>query len=69
MSLGIKQLTPDPWENIETKYPVARSARPRFATSPTSVSSVEIEEGIDGLIHISDLSWTKKVKHPGEFTS
>ena len=68
MSLGIKQLTPDPWENIETKYPVGTKTTAKVRNFTNFGVFVEIEEGIDGLIHISDLSWTKKVKHPGEFT-
>ena len=68
MSLGIKQLTPDPWENIETKYPVGTKCTAKVRNFTNFGVFVEIEEGIDGLIHISDLSWTKKVKHPGEFT-
>ena len=69
MSLGIKQLTPDPWENIEVKYPVGTKTPAKVRNFTNFGVFVEIEEGIDGLIHISDLSWTKKVKHPGEFTS
>ena len=69
MSLGIKQLTPDPWENIEVKYPVGTKTTAKVRNFTHFGVFVEIEEGIDGLIHISDLSWTKKVKHPGEFTS
>ena len=69
MSLGIKQLTPDPWGNIETKYPVGTKCTAKVRNFTNFGIFVEIEEGIDGLIHISDLSWTKKVKHPGEFTS
>ena len=68
MSLGIKQLTPDPWESIETKYPVGAKCTAKVRNFTNFGEFVEIEEGIDGLIHISDLSWTKKVKHPGEFT-
>ena len=68
MSLGIKQLTPDPWENIETKYPVGTKCTAKVRNFTNFGVFVEIEEGIDGLIHISDLSWTKKIKHPGEFT-
>ena len=68
MSLGIKQLTPDPWEGIETKYPVGTKCKAKVRNFTNFGVFVEIEEGIDGLIHISDLSWTKKVKHPGEFT-
>ena len=68
MSLGIKQLTADPWENIEQKYPVGTKCTAKVRNFTNFGVFVEIEEGIDGLIHISDLSWTKKVKHPGEFT-
>ena len=68
MSLGIKQLTPDPWENIETKYPVGTKCTAKVRNFTNFGVFVEIEEGIDGLIHISDLSWTKKIKHPSEFT-
>ncbi len=69
MSLGIKQLSTDPWEGIETKYPVGTKCNAKVRNFTNFGVFVEIEEGIDGLIHISDLSWTKKVKHPGEFTS
>ena len=68
MSLGIKQLKNDPWENIETKYPVGSKHTARVRNFTNFGVFVEIEEGVDGLIHISDLSWTKKVKHPSEFT-
>ena len=68
MSLGIKQLTPDPWANIETKYPVGSRHTAKVRNFTNFGVFVEIAEGIDGLIHISDLSWTKKVKHPAEFT-
>ncbi len=68
MSLGIKQLTPDPWDGIETKYPVGSKHTAKVRNFTNFGVFVEIEEGIDGLIHISDLSWTKKVKHPAEFT-
>ncbi len=68
MSLGIKQLTPDPWEGIDTKYPVGTKCTAKVRNFTNFGVFVEIEEGIDGLIHISDLSWTKKVKHPSEFT-
>ena len=68
MSLGIKQLSADPWENIDTKYPVGSKCTAKVRNFTNFGVFVEIEEGIDGLIHISDLSWTKKVKHPGEFT-
>ena len=68
MSLGIKQLSADPWEKIEEKYPVGTKCTAKVRNFTNFGVFVEIEEGIDGLIHISDLSWTKKVKHPGEFT-
>ena len=68
MSLGIKQLTPDPWAGIEAKYPVGTKCTAKVRNFTNFGVFVEIEEGVDGLIHISDLSWTKKVKHPGEFT-
>ncbi|MGL4518386.1 MAG: 30S ribosomal protein S1 [Phocaeicola sp.] len=68
MSLGIKQLKQDPWETIETKYPVASQHTAKVRNFTNFGVFVEIEEGVDGLIHISDLSWTKKVKHPSEFT-
>ncbi len=69
MSLGIKQLKEDPWENIETKYPIGSRHTARVRNFTNFGVFVEIEEGVDGLIHISDLSWTKKIKHPSEFTS
>ena len=68
MSLGIKQLKSDPWENIETKYPIGSRHTARVRNFTNFGVFVEIEEGVDGLIHISDLSWTKKIKHPSEFT-
>ncbi|MBO5685589.1 MAG: 30S ribosomal protein S1 [Alistipes sp.] len=68
MSLGIKQLSDDPWANIETRYPVGAKCTAKVRNFTNFGVFVEIEEGIDGLIHISDLSWTKKIKHPGEFT-
>ena len=68
MSLGIKQLKPDPWETIEQKYPVASKHVAKVRNFTNFGVFVEIEEGVDGLIHISDLSWTKKIKHPSEFT-
>ena len=68
MSLGIKQLTTDPWADIEQKYPVGTRCVAKVCNFTNFGVFVEIEEGIDGLVHISDLSWTKKVKHPGEFT-
>jgi small subunit ribosomal protein S1 len=69
MSLGIKQMKPDPWEKIEEKYPVGTKHTALVRNFTNFGIFVEIEEGVDGLIHISDLSWTKKVKHPAEFTS
>jgi small subunit ribosomal protein S1 len=69
MSLGIKQLKPDPWEKIEEKYEVNTQHTARVRNFTNFGVFVEIEEGVDGLIHISDLSWTKKIKHPAEFTS
>lgn len=69
MSLGIKQLTPDPWTDITTKYPVGSKHKGTVRNFTNFGVFVELEEGIDGLIHISDLSWTKKIKHPSEFTS
>lgn len=69
MSLGIKQLHPDPWADIETKYAVGSKHTARVRNFTNFGVFAEIEEGIDGLIHISDLSWTKKIKHPAEFTS
>ncbi|MBR5454985.1 MAG: S1 RNA-binding domain-containing protein, partial [Rikenellaceae bacterium] len=68
MSLGTKQLSTDPWENIEAKYPVGSKHNANVRNFTNFGVFVEIEEGIDGLIHISDLSWTKKIKHPSEFT-
>ena len=69
MSLGIKQLTADPWQHIEEKYPVGTKCTVKVRNFSNFGIFVEIEEGIDGMIHISDLSWTKKIKHPSEFTS
>ena len=69
MSLGIKQLKADPWEDIETKYPVGSKHTAKVRNFTNFGIFVELEEGVDGLIHISDLSWTKKVKHPSEFTT
>lgn len=68
MSLGLKQLKPDPWEDIETRFPVGSRHHARVRNFTNFGVFVEIEEGVDGLIHISDLSWTKKIKHPSEFT-
>ena len=68
MSLGIKQLREDPWEKIEEKYPVGSNHNAKVRNFTNFGVFVEIEEGVDGLIHISDLSWTKKIKHPSEFT-
>ncbi|WP_458626941.1 30S ribosomal protein S1 [Winogradskyella sp. PC D3.3] len=67
MSLGIKQLTPDPWTDITTKYPVGSKHTGIVRNFTNFGVFVELEEGIDGLIYISDLSWTKKIKHPSEF--
>ena len=68
MSLGIKQLKEDPWTNIEERYPVGSKHTARVRNFTNFGIFVEVEEGVDGLIHVSDLSWTKKVKHPSEFT-
>ncbi len=69
MSLGIKQLKADPWENIDSRYSLNSKHKARVRNFTNFGVFVEIEEGVDGLIHISDLSWTKKIKHPAEFTS
>ena len=69
MSLGIKQLKKDPWQDIETKYAIGSRHTAKVRNFTNFGVFVEIEEGVDGLIHISDLSWTKKIKHPSEFTS
>jgi small subunit ribosomal protein S1 len=69
MSLGVKQLNPDPWEHVEQKYPVNSHHLAKVRNFTNFGVFVEIEEGVDGLIHISDLSWTKKIRHPNEFTS
>jgi len=69
MSLGIKQLRSDPWENIEEKYAIGSKHTAKVRNFTNFGVFVEIEEGVEGLIHISDLSWTKKIKHPSEFTS
>jgi small subunit ribosomal protein S1 len=68
MSLGIKQLKEDPWDAIEVKYPVGSKHAAKVRNFTNFGVFVELEEGVDGLIHISDLSWTKKIKHPSEFT-
>ena len=68
MSLGIKQLKKDPWEDIEVRYPIGSRPTAKVRNFTNFGVFVEIEEGVDGLIHISDLSWTKKIKHPSEFT-
>ena len=68
MSLGIKQLKDDPWKDIEVKYPVGSRHQAKVRNFTSFGVFVELEEGVDGLIHISDLSWTKKIKHPSEFT-
>ncbi len=67
MSLGIKQLMPDPWEGIDTRYPVQSKHNAKVRNFTNFGVFVELEEGVDGLIHISDLSWQKKIKHPSEF--
>ena len=67
MSLGIKQLVPDPWEGIVDRYPVGSTHKSKVRNFTNFGVFVEMEEGIDGLIHISDLSWAKRIKHPSEF--
>ena len=69
MSLGIKQLKPDPWATISEKYPINSKHTATVRNFTNFGIFVELEEGVDGLVHISDLSWTKKIKHPSEFTS
>jgi small subunit ribosomal protein S1 len=69
MSLGMKQLVPDPWADITTKYPVESQHTAKVKSFTNFGIFVELEEGVDGLVHISDLSWNKKIKHPAEFTS
>jgi small subunit ribosomal protein S1 len=66
MSLGIKQLSPDPWTDITTKYPVGSKHKGIVRNFTNFGVFIELEEGVDGLVYISDLSWTKKVKHPSE---
>ena len=68
MSLGLKQLKDDPWKDIEVKYPVGSKHHAKVRNFTNFGVFVELEEGVDGLVHISDLSWTKKIKHPSEFT-
>jgi len=68
MSLGMKQLAPDPWNAIRDKYPLNSKHKASVRNFTNFGIFVEIEEGVDGLIHISDLSWSKKIKHPAEFT-
>lgn len=68
MSLGIKQLTPDPWKDIAERYPIGSQHKAVVKNMTNFGVFVELEEGIDGLIHISDLSWSKKINHPNEFT-
>jgi len=68
MSLGVKQMTPDPWSNIEKDFPVASDHKVKIRNFTNFGIFVELTEGVDGLVHISDLSWTKKIKHPAEFT-
>jgi len=69
MSLGMKQLTPDPWTDIVTKYPVGSKHTAKVKSFTNFGIFVELEEGVDGLVHITDLSWSKKIKHPSEFTT
>ena len=69
MSLGVKQLLPDPWADIVTKYPAGSQHTAKVRSFTNFGIFVELEEGVDGLVHISDLSWAKKIKHPSEFTS
>ena len=69
MSLGIKQMLPDPWADIETKYPLSSKLTVKVRNFTNFGIFVELEEGVDGLVHISDLSWHKKIKHPAEFTT
>lgn len=69
MSLGIKQLSEDPWKNIENEYPISSKHTAKVMNFTGFGIFVELKEGVDGLVHISDLSWTKKIKHPSEFTS
>lgn len=68
MSLGMKQLRPDPWEDIEERYPVGSRHHAKVRNFTNYGVFVELEEGVDGLIHVSDLSWTQRIKHPSEFT-
>lgn len=68
MSLGIKQLTPDPWKDIALRYPIGTKHKATVKNMTNFGVFVELEEGIDGLVHISDLSWSKKINHPAEFT-
>jgi small subunit ribosomal protein S1 len=68
LSLGLKQTTPDPWENIEEKYPVDSKHTGIVRNLTNYGLFIELEEGVDGLVHVSDLSWSKKIKHPAEFT-
>jgi len=68
MSLGVKQMTPDPWADIEANFPVASKHSVKVRNFTNFGIFVELMEGVDGLVHISDLSWTKKIKHPAEFT-
>lgn len=67
ISLGIKQLTPDPWQTIQQKYPIGSKHKGIVKNLTSYGLFVELEEGVDGLVHVSDLSWTKKIKHPAEF--
>lgn len=69
MSLGVKQLKPDPWDKVEEKYPIGTKVKGIVRNFTNFGVFVELEEGVDSLIHISDLSWTKKIKHPAEYTA
>ena len=68
MSLGVKQMTPDPWAEIEANFPVGSKHSVKVRNFTNFGIFVELVEGVDGLVHISDLSWMKKIKHPAEFT-
>ena len=68
MSLGVKQMTPDPWADIDKKFPIGSDHKVKVRNFTNFGIFVELTEGVDGLVHISDLSWTKKIKHPAEFT-
>lgn len=66
ISLGMKQIEPNPWDNIDEKYPIGSSVEGTVRNLTDFGAFVELEDGVDGLIHISDLSWNKKIKHPSE---